>query len=67
MDSDEENEMVERFRGADLGLKGDKGPTWDGRKKTFAAFWYKMHVFLKLCNGGQLSATIDGHDIADKR
>ena len=59
--------MVERFRGADLGLKGDKGPTWNGKKKTWAAFWYKQKVFLKLCNGGRLEATVDGADIGEKQ
>ena len=67
MDSGEENDMVERFRGADLGLKGDKGPTWNGKKKTWAAFWYKQKVFLKLCNGGRLEATVDGADIGEKQ
>ena len=66
MDSGEENDMVERFRGADLGLKGDKGPTWNGRKETWAAFWYKQYVYMKLCNGGRLGATVDGADISEK-
>ena len=32
MDSEEENEMVERFRESEIGMKGDKGPKYDGKQ-----------------------------------
>ena len=37
MDSDTENDMVERFRESDIGLKGDKGPKYDGKQTSWAA------------------------------
>ena len=38
MDSEEENDMVERFRESDIiGLKGDKGPKYDGNRVSFVA------------------------------
>ena len=63
MDSDEENEMVKRFDGSGLGLKGDKGPQWDGQQTTWTAFWYDMCPYLKLC---KLGATISGNDRDEK-
>ena len=63
MDSDEENEMVKRFDGSGLGLKGDKGPQWDGQQTTWTAFWYNMCPYLKLC---KLGATISGNDRDEK-
>ena len=35
MDSDEENDMVKRFRESDIGLKGDKGPKYDGKQASW--------------------------------
>ena len=66
MESDDENEMVERFRGASLSLRNDKGPVWDGRRRTWRAFWYDMYVFLKCCNDGKLVKTVDGEDREDR-
>ena len=66
MESDDENEMVERFRGASLSLRNDKGPVWDGRRGTWSAFWYDMYVFLKCCNDGKLVKTVDGADREDR-
>ena len=63
MDSDEENDMVKRFNGSDLGMKVDKGPNWDGRQTSFTAFWYDMAPYLKLC---KLGDTIDGNDRHEK-
>ena len=66
MQSEEENDMVERFQGDGLSLKDDKGPKWDGRRRTFTAFWYDMHVYLRCCNGGRLAKTVDGEDRGEK-
>ena len=35
MDSDEDNEMVKRFRESDIGERADKGPKWDGKQTSF--------------------------------
>ena len=63
MDSDEENDMVERFRESDIGLKGDKGPKYDGKQTSWAAFWYEMKPYLELCKLGE---TVDGDDRDEK-
>ena len=51
--------MVKRFRESDIGLKGDKGPKWDGRPTTWSAFWYGMKVYLAL---QKLKETVAGTD-----
>ena len=48
MDSDEDNEMVKRFRESDIGEHGDKGPKSDGKQKTFTSYWYDMKTYKKL-------------------
>ena len=63
MDSEEENEMVKRFRESDIGLKGDKGPKYDGKQTSWTAFWYDMKPYLELCKLGE---TIDGDDRGEK-
>ena len=49
--------MVKRFRESDLGERGDKGPKWDGKQKTFTSYWYDMKTYLKL---QKLGETVDG-------
>ena len=66
MESGDENEMVERFRGHSLSLRNDKGPVWDGRCSAFRSYWYDMYVFLKCCNDGKLVKTVDGEDREDR-
>ena len=51
--------MVKRFRESDIGLKGDKGPKWDGRPASWSAFWYAMKVYLAL---QKLKETVAGTD-----
>ena len=63
MDSEEENDMVERFRESDIGLKGDKGPKYDGKQTSWTAFWYEMKPYLELCKLGE---TVDGDDRDEK-
>ena len=63
MDSEEENDMVERFRESEIGMKGDKGPKYDGKQTSWAAFWYEMKPYLELC---KLEQTIEGDDRDEK-
>ena len=44
-------------------LKGDKGPSWNGQKASYAAWWYEMLVFLCLLG---LGPTVKGSDRAKK-
>ena len=53
MASDDE----EKYDGSELGddpkgLKGDRGPKWDGGKTTYPAWWYEMLVYLCLLGLG---------------
>ena len=57
MDSDEDNEMVKRFRESDIGERADKGPKWDGKQTSFTSYWYDMKTYLKL---QKLGETVDG-------
>ena len=49
MDSDSDSDMVAAPKRELLrnGLKGDKGPRWDGQKTTKDAWWYKFQPYLR--------------------
>ena len=65
--ADTDTEMVDSVAGGSRGLEAlrtDRGPSWDGKKTTYATWWYEMYAFLLLC---KLGPTLSGANRDEKK